>query len=263
MKPSLIKVPAVRVTARFDEETRQILRDSIKEVGIIAPVIVQDIEGELVLVDGLHRLEDSIVKGDSTIDVVVLDGDMADLLCRNLFLDHARGKTPVSDMVKVINALYVEYNLDPDKIKAKTGLTRDYIEKLIKISQASPVVQLALDEGIIGVGHAFELSRLPYAIQQEELIAKHQIYRFKVSDLHEFVDNVLKEMGALKEAAPAAGQPATRPPAVYHCEGCKEEVEPRYLRPVMVCPDCFGEIWKLAKVKKAAEVKVEDEGATP
>ena len=86
VKPSLIKIPELRVTARFDEETRQLLRDSIKEVGIIAPIIVQEIEGELVLVDGLHRIEDSIAAGDHPIDVAVLDGDMVDLLCRNLFL---------------------------------------------------------------------------------------------------------------------------------------------------------------------------------
>jgi ParB-like chromosome segregation protein Spo0J len=247
-------VPEVRVTARFDEETRKLLRDSIKEVGIIAPVLVQEINNELVLVDGLHRLEDSIAAGDHPIDVAVLDGDMADLLCRNLFLDHARGKTPVSDMVKVIKALYQDYQLDPDKIKEKTGLTRDYIEKLIKISTASPVVQEALDQGIIGVGHAFELSRLPYAIQQEELIAKQQVYRFKVSDLHEFVDKVLAETETLKTAPPAEAPGAKRPAPVYHCEGCKDEVEPRYLRPVMLCPTCFGNVWRLAQALKQ-EVK--------
>jgi hypothetical protein len=240
-------VPAVRVTARFDEETRQLLRDSIKEIGIIAPVIVQQIGEELVLVDGLHRIEDAIAAGDSPIDVAVLDGDMADLLCRNLFLDHARGKTPVSEMVKVIGVLYSEYQLDPDKIKEKTGLTRDYIEKLIKISLASPSVQEALDQGIIGVGHAFELARLPFAIQQDEIIAKHQVWRFSVKELHEQIDQVLAAMQAAKTSPPAVTSGASRPPPVYHCEGCKEQIEARYLRPVMLCPTCFGNVWRLAR----------------
>lgn len=260
MKPSSIKVPELRVTARFDEETRKLLSDSIKEVGIIAPVIVQEIGGELVLVDGLHRMQDSIAAGDSPIDVAVLDGDMADLLCRNLFLDHARGKTPVSEMVKVIKELYNTYHLDPDKIRERTGLTRDYIEKLLHISTASPVVQDALDTGIIGVGHAFELSRLPYAVQQEEIIAKHQVWRFSVKELHDQIDAVLGAMQEIKTAPPADTTASTRPPPVYHCEGCKDEVEPRYLRPVMVCPNCFGEIWRLAKARETTEVKASDNG---
>ena len=253
-------MPELRVTARFDEETRQLLRDSIKEVGIIAPIIVQEIEGELVLVDGLHRIEDSIAAGDHPIDVAVLDGDMVDLLCRNLFLDHARGKTPVSEMVRVIGALYTEHKIDPDEIKKRTGLTRDYIEKLIRISLASPSVQEALDQGIIGVGHAFELARLPYAIQQDEIIAKHQVWRFSVKELHEQIDGVLGAMQAAKEAPPAQQPGAPRPPPVYHCEGCKDKVEPRYLRPVMLCPNCFGEVWRLARVKKTTEEKNPDIG---
>ena len=259
VKPSLIKVPEIRVTARFDEETRQLLRDSIKEVGIIAPVIAQEIDGEIILVDGLHRLEDSIAAGDQPIDVAILDGDMADLLCRNLFLDHARGKTPVSEMVKVIGTLFSEYNLDPDQIKEKTGLTRDYIEKLVKISTASSVVQQALDEGIIGVGHAFEISRLPYAIQQDELIAKHQVWRFTVKELHEQIDNVLREMELIKEAPPSNTEPGTRPAPRYFCEGCKGEVEPRYLRPVMLCPDCFGEVWRLGKSREPVKTEIDED----
>jgi len=256
----MIKVPEVRVTARFDEETRQILQNSIKEVGIIAPVLVQEINEELVLVDGLHRLEDSIAAGDSPIDVAVLDGDMADLLCRNLFLDHARGKTPVSDMVKVIKALYQEYDLDPDKIKEKTGLTRDYIEKLIRISQASPSVQEALDQGIIGVGHAFEIARLPFAIQQDEVIAKHQVWRFTVKELHEMIDAVLQQIEINRTEPPAEVPGAPRPAPVYHCEGCQDEVEPRYLRPVMLCPNCFGEVWRLAKMRTAPEAEKAENG---
>jgi len=263
IKPSQIKVPELRVTARFDEETRQILRDSIKEVGIIAPVIVQEIEGELVLVDGLHRIQDSIADGDQPIDVAVLDGDMVDLLCRNLFLDHARGKTPVSEMVKVIGALYSEYNLDPDKIKERTGLTRDYIEKLIKISKASPSVQAALDDGVIGIGHAFELARLPYAIQQEEIIAKHQVWRFSVKELKDQINQVLAEMEAIKDQPSLVSTSEPRPSPVYHCEGCKEDVEPRYLRPVMLCPNCFGEVWRLAQVRTPAKAEIPDETPPP
>lgn len=263
IKPSKIKVPELRVTAKFDEETRQVLRDSIKEVGIIAPIIVQEIDGEIVLVDGLHRIEDAIASGDGPVDVAILDGDMVDLLCRNLFLDHARGKTPISDMVKVIGGLATEYGVDPDEIKKRTGLNRDYIERLIKISKAAPAVQEALDDGIIGVGIAFELSRLPYPAQQEEIIAKQQVYRFAVKDIKDLVDNTLREMKLLAEKPTEAPEPADRPAPVYHCEGCQEEIEARHLRAAMVCPNCFGEVFRLAQVRKAKDAAASDETPPP
>ena len=263
VKPGEVKVPDLRVRAKFDQELMSQFQSSIKEAGIVAPVIVCQVNEDLVLVDGEHRLTEAKNLLLPTIDVVVFEGDMVDVLTKNLFLDHMRGKTPVSDMVKVIGALYSDYNLDPDQIVEKTGLTRDYIEKLIKISGASPTVQQALDEGVIGVGHAFELSRLPYAIQQEEVIAKHQVWRFTVKELHEQVDAVLKEMQLIAETPPAAAAAGPRPVPVYHCEGCKDEVEPRYLRPVMLCPNCFGEVWRLAKLRPAAEEKIEEETPTP
>ena len=259
IKPSQIKVPELRVTAQFDEETRQVLRDSIKEVGIIAPVICQEIDGNIVLVDGLHRIEDAIAGGDGPIDVAVLDGDMVDLLCRNLFLDHARGKTPVSQMVKVIGGLYSQYNVDPDQIKERTGLSRDYIERLIKISQATPSVRQALDDGIIGVGIAFEICRIPVVTIQEEIIAKQQVYHFPVKDMKEQVDKILEELEIIKAQPPAATEKGTRPAAVYHCEGCKEEADLQYLRAVMLCPNCFGRVWRLAQAARTPEVEKAEE----
>jgi ParB-like chromosome segregation protein Spo0J len=248
VKPSLIKWPELRVTATFDEETRQLLRSSIKEAGILAPVLVQEIEGELVGVDGKHRTEDAIAMGDSPIDVAVLEGDMADLLCRNLFLDHVRGKTPVSGMAKVIRELYTTYQFDSDKIKAKTGLPRDYIEKLIKISGASPEVLQYVDEQWMGISKAYEICRLPYRIQQEELIIKLQAWKWPLKEVKEMVDAALGQMKANAEAGTPTVVTAPRPIARYHCEGCKAEADLRYLRSVMLCPNCFGEVWRLSKV---------------
>ena len=261
--PKTIQVPEVRVTAQFDEELYEQFKESIKAVGQITPPIVYQVGEDLVLCDGLHRLQEAIRNEEHSVDVVVIPGDMVDVLTKNIFLDHLRGKTPVSHMVRVIQKLYEEFNLDPDQIKEKTGLTRDYIERLIKISRASPEVLKALDQGIIGVGHAFELSRLPYPIQQDEVLAKHQVWRFTVKELKEQVDGVLQQMELMGKEPPPGPPTEPRKPPQYACEGCKEIIHPRFLRPVLLCPECFGEVWRLAKahVVPKEEVAEEREGA--
>jgi len=258
--PHSVKVPEVRVTAQFDEDLYEQFKSSIAEIGQITPPICYEVDGELILCDGWHRLKEAIAAGDSTIEVVVIPGDMIDVLTKNIFIDHLRGKTPVSQMVKVIKTLNLEYNLDSDQIKEKTGLSRDYTEKLIKISEASPVVQEALDRSLIGIGHAFELSRLPYPIQQEEVIAKHQVWRFTVKELHEQIDAVLEQMELIKSAPPAPSPPGEPQKAEYRCEGCGQVIEPRYLRPVMLCPDCFGQVWRLGKARPPASVEDVEKG---
>ena len=263
VKPLDIKVPELRVTAQFDPELFEQFKESIREVGQITPIVCYEVDSELVLCDGKHRVDEAIANGEPAVDVVVIPGDMIDVLTKNIFLDHLRGKTPVSQMVRVIGALYQEYNLDPDQIKKKTGLTRDYIEKLVRISQASPSVREALDNGVIGVGHAFEIARLPYAIQQDELIAKHQIWRLTVKELHEQIDAVLDQMELITAEGPPTAVTEPRPIATYHCEGCKGEVEPRYLRPVMLCPNCFGEVWRLAKARETGGEASSEETPSP
>lgn len=256
----MIKVPEIRVRAQFDDELFKEFRESIKAVGQIAPIICYQVGEELVLCDGEHRLQEAITAGQEAVDVVVIPGDEVDVLTKNIFLDHLRGKTPVSDMVKVIRALAQDYGLDSEQISAKTGLTRDYIEKLQKIGEASPVVQQALDEGWIGVGIAFEISRLPYAIQQEEIIAKQRVYGFKVADLRELVTSTLREMDLLKTQPPTEQPPGVTHKVEYHCEGCRETLEARYLRPVMLCPNCFGEVWRLQKVQEQTKEKIVENG---
>ena len=258
--PRSIQVPEVRVTAQFDQELYEEFKKSLKEIGPIAPPIVYEVEGQLILCDGLHRLQETMTNGMPEVEVVVIPGDMADVLTKNIFLDHLRGKTPVSQMVKVIGTLYQEYHLDPDKIAARTGLTRRYIEDLIKISEASPELLVQLDAGVITKGHATEIARLPLRIQQEEILAKQQIWRYPVLELKGLIDETLRLMRTPLPEGEETNPPLTKKPQEWRCEGCKEIVEPRYLRPVMVCPDCYGVLWKLARGKKTAEDKKLEEG---
>lgn len=248
--PGLIKVPELRVRARLDDETQKLLEQSISEWGIVAPIITCKVGEDIILVDGEHRLNEAKKNGAKEIQVVVFEGDMVDVMTRNIFLDHLRGKTPISDMVKMVKALYEDYHLDIDALSERTFKSRVYVEKLLKISQASPEVLEALDQGAIGVGVAYELARLPAPIMQEEVLAKSTVYRMNVKDVKELVDNVLVEVGNLKKQPPAVSGAEPRPATKYHCEGCKGEVEPKYLRPVMLCPDCFGATWRLAKAQK-------------
>lgn len=257
---NLVEVPETRVTAVYDEETQKLLKESLAAAGTLNPIIVVAAGEKFLIVDGLHRLQEARERGETAMDAVIYEGEAKDALLMNLVLNKVRGKTKASEMVSVLGSLAQDYLLSIEDIEAKTGLSRDYIEKLLKISQASQSVQEALDQEIIGVGIAYELSRLPYAIQQDEVIAKHQIYRYQVKEVKELVDATLEEMRKLKEETPGEAPPVPVVTRKYICEGCQQEVQPRYLRPVMVCPDCFGQLWRLARAAAAQETKNDDKG---
>jgi ParB-like chromosome segregation protein Spo0J len=237
VKPDLVNIPETRVTARFDDETWQQFQASIQAMGAIAPVICCEVEGELVLVDGLHRLVEAKRSGQSTVDVVIIPGDMVDVLTKNIFLDHLRGKTPISEMVNVIEVLWKEYGLDSEKIAEKTGMTRDYVEKLQKISELTPYCREALDQGRIAVGHAVALTRVKDPVRQETILGQQELYHWSVKDLDKFITDVL---ALVEEGAVAPSGEERRPPAKVKCFYCRQEFDPSELAAPPTCRECSG-----------------------
>lgn len=240
-----IVIPKVRVTAVYDEEQLKLLKDTLAAMGQIQPVVVIERDGYYEVIDGKHRVDEAKERGETAVPAVVYQGDPADGLLMNLILNRVRGKTKASEMVTVIETLWKTHGLDSEAIAKRTGLTRDYIEKLQVISQATPVVRQALDAEIIGVGHAFEVARIPSPIIQEEIMAKQQLWRWSVKELHGQVDKIISEMAQL--AGQKAQPPAQAPLIVvtYSCDACKQEMPKDELRPIQICPLCFGRIWQL------------------
>jgi len=237
-------IPEVRITAVYDDELQKMLHDSLGVMGQVVPIIVVEHEGLYYVADGKHRLEEARARGDTQISAVLRKGTPADVLLLNLVTNRTRGKVKASELVIVLGELYEKHGLDPDQISQKTGISRDTIEKYLVVSKAAPEVREALDAEVIGIGHAFEIARLPHQEQQAEIVAKYQVWKWPISALREQINAVLSLMEA--PAAETATATPTRVVSKPRCDVCKQEHEPRELRPVFICPGCFGDAWNLA-----------------
>ena len=246
-----IVIPEVRITAVYDEELTKQLQDSLNAVGQIQPIVVVAANGKFYLVDGLHRLQQAKARGDKQIPAVVYPGDPADVLLKNLITNRMRGKTKASEMVKVLKSLASDYALDTDQIRDRTGFSRDYIERLLSISGAAPEVLEALDAEVIGVGAAFEISRIPHHLAQSELVSRASIWKYTIPDLKSFVDEVLKQMDLIKNTPPKP--PRAPAPREFPCDICKDTYPPKDLRFICTCPICFTSAWQAARANKQKE----------
>jgi ParB/RepB/Spo0J family partition protein len=233
--PHKIMIPDVRVTARFDQESLQQFKESVKTTGIDEPIKCYKVDGQLILSDGLHRLQQALANNLETIDVYVREGSMEDVLCNNLMSGHLRGKHPVSEMVKVIAALWKEYQWDSEKIAAKTGLTRDYVERLQLISQLTPMCLEALDDQAIRIGHADALVQLKDPVKQESVLHNIISFRLTVQATRDLVADVLRII-----EPPPGGQapPPPSPPAKIRCGFCGEEYELGQIANPNTCQSC-------------------------
>ena len=257
LDPNLIKIPEVRVTAQFEPAELSMFKASIKNAGMIAPIIVCEIDGDVVLVDGLHRLSEAIDNKQKTIAAVVIPGDMVDVLTKNIFIDHMRGRPPITEMITVIKALFEEYKVTIEGIVDKTGMTRDYVEKLLKLSELTPYCLAVLDEGRIGVGHAAALTKLKDPIRQETVLQQQLLYRWKVPEL----ENYVKEVEAIvEEQAPADTQTKEREPIKVKCVYCQQSYDVHVIANPNTCSGCAGVMFgSIAQAKVEMDKEIKDD----
>ena len=233
--PRDIMVPEVRVTSRFDDETLAQFRQSIAADGSAVSIMCIMVDGKPWLVDGKHRLDEALANKWPLIDVALVEGTIVDVFTLNLKLDHLRGKHPVSEMIQVIKLLSEEFKLDSPAIAEKTGLSRDYVERLQALSKLTPMCLAYLDEGRIKVGHAAALTRITDAARQEAVLMQLDMYHWTVKVLDEYITDVLNIIQT-QQQQPPAGPP--KPPPTVKCFYCQDSYDVTEIANPNTCRHC-------------------------
>lgn len=245
-----VVIPEVRITAVYDDELTALLHDSLEATGQVVPIIVVEHEGLFYVADGKHRVDEARAKGTKKVDAIIREGKPEDVLLLNIVTNRLRGKTKASEMVTVIKSLWEDHKLDSDQIADRTGFSRDYIERLMKIGEATLDVRFALDEEKIGVGVAYEISRLPDPLQQSSVLNMCLLGDHKVAWVKDLVDQTLHFIAEPGKAPPPP--PPREPPPPPTCSICKKEFGEEDLHPAVLCPGCHNAAFEKA-IEKARE----------
>jgi len=236
--PRKIQVPDVRITSQFTPEVLEMFKESVKAMGIVEPPLCMEIDGQILVVDGLHRIQEAIANGDKRIEVVIREGGERELYLLNLATNTFRGKTKASEAMEVIRHLWQEYGMDSDEIAKRSGFTRDYIERLMIISGATDELRAALDEEQVSVAVAYELARVEDLDMQRGLLAQELLYRWPAKELRERIKTT-QEIAAGKVDAPPPAGAETAPQGVT-CFYCGGEYQLREIANPNTCVACSG-----------------------
>ena len=237
LNPKLIQWPDVRVTAYYQDGQEDLLRESLSVMGQQQPIVVVKVGESYFGTDGLHRCMMAMERGDATVPCVVREGEEKDVFLSNLVLNSLRGRTKASEQVAVLGELFDHQGVTIEELEEKTGHSRDWVERLITVSHAAPLVRQALDEEIITLGHAHALARLEDHEMQERLCHHQLMYRWSVKDLEKHIKDALAIVSGPK---PVPAEPAPEAPALQICGFCKQGREPRMISMQPVCISCGG-----------------------
>ncbi len=146
----------------FDEESLQELADSIKEVGIIQPIIVRtQAIGGYQIVAGERRWRAAQIAGLTEVPVIIKDlsdREMAELaLIENL----QREDLDAVEEAEGYRHLMEEYSMTQEQVAERVGKSRPAVANSVRLLDLPEQVLDMLKKGELAAGHARALLALP------------------------------------------------------------------------------------------------------
>ena len=146
----------------FEPEKLRELADSIREHGIIQPLIVtRDAEGGYRLIAGERRLQAARLSGLETVPVVVREATDAQMLELALIENIQRADLNAVEEAMAYRRLIEEYGLTQEETAKKVGKSRTAVANSMRLLQLESEIKRSLVSGEITEGHARALLGLP------------------------------------------------------------------------------------------------------
>lgn len=155
---------------RFDEDAIQELASSIKESGILQPVLVTRDGDRYRILAGERRARAARVAGLTKIPVLVREGlsDRDHLLLALVENVQRKDLTPLEE-AEAYRSLKEEFGLTQDEVAERVGKDRATVANAIRLLKLPPEVRRLVESGALTAGHARSLLPLPSAADQETL----------------------------------------------------------------------------------------------
>jgi len=172
----------------FDEEAMAELVHSVKEVGLLQPVVVRDIgEDKYELIMGERRWRAVQEAGLDTIAAIVRSTDDDDLLRDALLENLHRAQLNPLEEAAAFQQLLDDFGCTHEELATRIGRSRPQITNTIRLLKLSPAVQRRLAAGVLSAGHARALLSVPDGDVQDRLAGRVVAEGISVRGLEEIV----------------------------------------------------------------------------
>ncbi|MEX1113939.1 MAG: ParB/RepB/Spo0J family partition protein, partial [Akkermansiaceae bacterium] len=160
---------------QFVESPLDDLMESIRQHGIIQPLIVRPVNGNFELIAGERRWRASKKLGLTTVPVIEREASDRDVLEMALIENLQREDlNPLEEAAGYVR-LVKEFSLKQDEIATRVGKSRASVANAMRLLDLHPDVQLLVAQARITVGHAKAI--LSIKDQDAQLLAADQIIR--------------------------------------------------------------------------------------
>lgn len=172
----------------FDEQKLKDLSDSIRQYGVLQPLVVTrkekdtDAGGmkvEYELIAGERRLRASKLAGLSLVPVIIRDEEENEQMKLEMAIIENLQREDINpiERARAFHQLANQFNLKHGQIAQKVGKSREYVSNTIRLLRLTDEMQQALSEGKINEGHTRPLLMLIDRPDEQDVLFKEILYK--------------------------------------------------------------------------------------
>jgi ParB family chromosome partitioning protein len=203
------------------EESLRELADSIKEQGLVQPLIVRQAGSEFELIAGERRWRAAQLVGLAEVPVLVREADDRTALELALIENLQRENLNPMEEALGFSQLIEQFHLTQEEAAGRVGKSRAVVANALRLLKLPPEVQEKIRSGRLSVGHAKVILGLPDAADQQRAAERVVAASLNVRQTEELV---------ARWSAPAAHpgpKPGTAPGRDPHIADLEERLQQR------------------------------------
>ncbi len=158
---------------QFDETALKELADSLKQQGLVQPILVRSYAGRYELIAGERRWRAAQIAGLATIPAIVRQLDDRSVAAVSLIENIQRKDLNALEEAHALQRLRDEFGMTQEAVAKSVGRSRSAVTNLLRLLELHDEVKKLLEQGQIDMGHARALHSI--AAQQQPRIAQQVI----------------------------------------------------------------------------------------
>lgn len=183
----------------FDEDALQELADSIKQFGLLQPILVQDRKTYYEIIAGERRWRAAKLAGLKEVPVIIRNYTDQEIVEISLIENIQREDLNPIEEALAYKRLLTEFNLKQDEVAERVSKSRTAVTNSMRLLKLCDKVQQMIIDDMISSGHARALISIEDPEEQYNIAQKIFDEKLSVRDVEKLVKNLNKPEKLKKE----------------------------------------------------------------
>ena len=233
----------------FDENALQVLADSIREHGVIQPIVVREIgvlEDNYEIIAGERRWRAAKMAGLDEIPAVIMTGDELKIAEVALIENVQRKDLNPIEEAMAYKALIERFDLKQEEVARQAGKSRSAVANMLRLLELPDEVLVLVQEEKLSMGHARAILGLT---DEEKMVPLAEMAIHKELSVRE-VEALVRKYNTIPEEIPEAVEDNAAMQRRIYMKDLEDKVRTKLGRKIKICD---------TGKKKTVELSFEDD----